>query len=207
MGKCLFGCRGLALSVALLALVVSNGFVQAQDTENKAVAAIHQSEQGYSIISPAFWEVVTGTLSDEEMQKLPEDIRATYDPKTTDVIFMNSKVGEGEFNDNINVVVLAERIPVSEELIAELKPILTEQYKKVFKEDFALESFEAATFGEHAAVEIKATYRLLGYDLYLHQALISGANKALVITCTLERSRREGSDNLCNASFASVKFN
>jgi len=192
---------GLAL-VALVAAGTTTAL--AQDDEKKP--AVHESKKGYTIKSPTGWEVVSGELEGDALEKLPTNIREHYDPKTTDVMFMDLSSGkDDEFKDNLNVVVLEEPVPVNDELIGELKDILSDQYNSLF-EDFQLQTFEKTKFGENEAIRIEATYKLLGYDLFLYQALMSGESKSLVITCTMDQSRKADRMQTCTDAFGSVAF-
>ena len=189
----------IPVSIALLALLAVPALAQEGPQP-------HTSSKGYSIMSPTGWEVVSGELDQQELEKLPRSIRDHYDPRTTDVMFMDlAGSKDNEFKDNLNTVVLDEPVPISEELIGELKTILTDQYKSLF-ENFELVSFEQATFGENAAVRIQATYTLLGYNLVLYQALMTGPTKTLVITCTMDQARKDDRIKTCDEAFTSVKF-
>ena len=194
--------QSLTLIVATLVTLGLAGVALAQDAP-----APHKSTKGYSILAPTGWEVVSGELDPQELEKLPTSVREHYDPKTTDVMFMDlaSNTEMNDFKDNLNIVVLDEPVPISDELIADLKEILTEQYKSLF-EGFALTVFEKTKFGENDAIKIEATYTLLGYELVLYQALMTGPTKALVITCTMEQSRKEDRVKICSESFSSVSF-
>src|SRR5690606_3963321 len=150
------------------------------------------------------WQVVSGELDEAELQKLPKNIRDNYDPKSTDAMFMDLVTDkESEFKDNLNIVVLEEQVPINDELIGELKQILTDQYKSLF-EEFELKVFEKSKFGANDAVKIEATYTLLGYKLVLYQALMAGPDKALVITCTMDQSRKEARMKACTDALRSV---
>lgn len=194
------------LTVAALATgtVLTVGSLSAQPAP--APSATHTSPKGYTINAPGGWETVSGELDPEQLAKLPTNIREQYDPKTTDVMFMDlSAKRDSEFNDNLNIVVLDEPVPVTDELINDLKNILTDQYQMLF-DNFELKSFGKTTFGSNDAIRIEATYTLLGYNLVLYQALMSSDNKALVLTCTMDEARKEERMKLCSETFGSVQF-
>lgn len=192
----------VATLVGLVSLIATPVFAQ----DEGDAAEPFKSPRGYTIVPPSGWEVVSGELDEAELQKLPKNIRDHYDPKTTDAMFMDLVTDkESEFKDNLNIVVLDEAVPINDDLVGELKQILTDQYKSLF-EEFELKSFEKTTFGNNEAVRIEATYKLLGYDLVLYQALMAGPDKALVITCTMDQSRKEERMKTCTESFKSVAF-
>lgn len=200
--------RNLITVLTLLAVALGGALTASSLLAQPAAETTqtHDSAKGYAISAPAGWEAVSGELNAEELEKLPTNIREHYDPKTTDVMFMDLSTGkDSEFKDNLNVVVLDEPVPVNDELIAELKNILTDQYQSLF-ENFELKSFEKITLGANQAIRIEATYTLLGYNLVLYQALMSGQNKALVITCTMDQARKDDRIKVCNDAFASVAF-
>ena len=130
----------LALVSASL-LLVSTAF--AQDP--------FKSGKGYSILPPTGWEVVSGELAAPELEKLPPNVRDHYNPKETDVLFMDSAAAkDSDFKDNLNVLVLDEPVPINPELLTELKDVLTEQYKSLF-DSFQLVAFENTWAGRFVA--------------------------------------------------------
>ncbi len=191
--------RTLSVGLALFFLLCVVSAATAQD------ATPYKSNKGYAVQPPSGWEWVTGELEPAELERLPQTIREHYDPNTTDAMFMDLSGKDDAFKDNLNVVVLDDVIPLSPELVEELQRILTQQYESMF-ESFNLEAFEMAQYGPHSAVKILATYKLLDYELVLFQALMSGPKNSLVLTCTMEKSRRDDRINTCGQAFGSVKF-
>ncbi|MDX9721730.1 MAG: hypothetical protein RBU37_13350 [Myxococcota bacterium] len=188
------------LVVAALVILGSASMAFAQE------ATPFTSAKGYSITPPAGWESVVGELGEEELAKLPPTVRDHYNPKETDVLFMDAAPAKDtDFRDNLNVFVLDEPVPISPELLEEIKGVLTEQYRSLF-DSFQLVAFETAKYGENDAIRIEATYTLVGLNLVLYQALMSGPTKAVIVTCTLDSARKADREKFCTDAFASVKF-
>lgn len=200
--------RTLAVVVAGLVVLGGVSMASAQDGE-----PVTHKGSGYSLTAPAGWEVVSGELEEAEVGKLPEKIKEHYNSKSTDVMFMDLATGgegaENEFKDNLNVVVLDEPVPITDELVAELQGTLNDQYGKLF-ENFKLEKFEKSKVGAHDVLKIHASYELLSFKLYLFQMLVSGPaaapDKALVVTCTVAQSRKDEREGVCDNAFASLAF-
>jgi len=188
---------GLSLSLTTLSWAQDDAAPQPVDSPTKA----------YSIVPPKGWDAVSGELSAKELDKLPEGVREHYDKNTTDIMFMdlNTEGGKDAFKDNLNVVVLDEEVPIADDLKKELEKILVGQYTSLFTE-FKLESFEGKDFGALKGILIQGTYKLLDYDLFLYQALISGPGNALVVTCTMEKSRKDDRIKICDEAFSSITF-
>ncbi len=193
----------------LLALLIAAAFTSSA-TAQEGERPPYKSTKGYSILPPAGWEVVSGELDDQEFKKLPPEIQNNYNPKSADVLFMDlSGAAAGgdkkDFRDCLNVAVIEEAVPVNDELSKELEKILGEQYGNLLK-NFQVSAFETRKFGVNQAIHLRASYEAINYKLFMYQALVTGPDKTLVLTCTVDESRKNDRMKQCEEAFSSLAF-
>lgn len=190
-----------SLTCLLLALPTVSS---ADETGNAEV----YTGSNYTIVPPAKWILVSGNLSDKELSKLPENVREHYNQRNTDVLFMNieglDKPTQG-FKDSLNLVTVNEAVPLTDELVTELKGVLKQQYASMF-EKFELKSMEKSKLGERDIFEVVGEYAILNYKVKMHQVFIPLKADSLVVTCTFEDSREEEVAPLCKQALESLKF-
>jgi hypothetical protein len=210
--------------IACLALTTSVSVTTAQDAPKKAdkkdkkedkkedkkaaTSAIpFKSPKGYAINPPEGWTVVSAYMTKEQLAELPEKVRAQFRPEKIDVLFMDQsvqKVGSA-FGDNLNIVVIADKLPLDDKTLAELKAVLVGQYTQLF-DSFELTDYGLAKIGGTSMLRIQGKYRLNDHDLHLHQVFIPGPKNSLVVTCTMDRARTTERVPLCEAAAATIKF-
>ena len=141
----------------------------------------------YTIVPPASWMLVSGTLSEKELSQLPSNIREHFIQRNTDVLFLKKDPDKPKagFISNLNVVIISEEIILSDEVVNEMRPILENQYTQMFK-PFNIEVMEKRPFNDKEALYVKGNYTVLNYPVTLEQYLIpSGSTKeSLVLSCT-----------------------
>lgn len=164
-----------------------------------------ESTKGYRMSGPAGWSIVSGRLSDEEKARLPEQIRNAYDPSKTDVIFMEA-ADAGGFRDNLNVVVVEQAVPANDDSVEQLKPVLLNQYKALFK-DFELLGIGVRAVKDGPRVlEVRGNYELLGNKLFMHQMLVPGEKRTLVVTLTAKRPGADAGTRILEKSVCSIAW-
>ena len=169
--------------------------------------AAFTSPKAYTITPPAGWTSVSAYMTEEQLAQLPEKVRAQFRPEQVDVLFMDQaeqKLGSS-FGDNVNVVVIAEVVPLDDKTVSELKIMLTAEYSKVF-DAFKMTDFTVIKLGAKPALRVQGTYQLNGVDLHLNQTFIPGKTNSLVVTCTMDRARAKDRTPLCDGAAASVTF-
>jgi hypothetical protein len=200
----------LRLWLISLILVALAAFATAHGASAQDDRPAYKSAKGYSILPPQGWEVISGELDDAEFKKLPPEVQNNYNPKSADVLFMDlTGVTAGsaskDFRDCLNVAVIDETIPVNEELSKELEKILGEQYSNLLQ-NFQVSAFETRQFGQHKAIHIRASYEALNHKLFLYQALVAGPGNTVVLTCTVDDTRKADRMKQCEDAFASLTF-
>lgn len=177
--------------------------VQAAPQETKPF----ESKKGYRITGPDGWSEVSAQLTEEQKARLPEKIRKLYNPASMDVMFMEAEGPETQaFRDNLNVVVVEEALEPSEETVGLLKTAFVEQYKAVFQ-DFELLGMEVRDLKDGPRViEVRVNYTLLGNKLLMHQMLVSGKKRSLVVTMTAKRGGGPAASRLLEKAVTSVKW-
>lgn len=162
----------------------------------------------YTIVPPAKWILVSGNLNDKELSKLPDNVREHYNQRNTDVLFMNieglDKPTQG-FKDSLNLVTVNEAVPLTDELVTELKGVLKQQYASMF-EKFELKSMDKTKLGEREVFEVVGEYAILNYKVKMRQIFIPLNSNSLVVTCTYEESREAEVAPLCEQSLKSLSF-
>ena len=158
----------------------------------------------FKINPPAGWQLVSGNLSQKEIQKLPENVREHYNMRNTDVIFMNIPTQDAEtkgFRDSLNIVTISDPIPLNDDLVKELSNVLKQQYDSMF-EKFNLESTEVTKVGEHDVLLVKGSYSVLNYNIKMEQYLVPSKKDSLVLTCTYDSGKSDASDIIGNCKKA-----
>ncbi len=161
----------------------------------------------YDVSIPNNWTTITGELDSNELEKLPQSVREHYNPQAMDAMFVNlsdKDIRDDDFKDCINIVIVNEVIPNTDEMIAELKTLIEQQYASFF-EEFRLLNFDWVTQSGRKALNIQAQYKLLNYELGLEQFVISTDKNAIILTCTYERSRESAMRDICSKTFTSLK--
>ena len=112
-----------SLLLLMLAVFGFSSIALAQNAEQ-------YSNEKLTITPPDGWMLVSGSLGDKEMNQLPENIRAHYNARNTDVLFINidslDKPVAG-FKNSLNIVTINEEIPLTPELVKELEGVLKDQ--------------------------------------------------------------------------------
>ena len=168
------------------------------DTPNGDSASEKYDAGTFSITPPRGWMLVSGNLSEKEVQKLPENVREHYTLRNTDVIFMNLDAPDADtkgFKDSLNIVTINEPIPLSEDLVNELKTVLTQQYEAMF-ENFEFESATQTTLNDIDVLQIKGGYKVLNYDVKMEQYLVPSSKESVVLTCTYDASKDKAAEIL-----------
>ncbi len=191
------------MAFMMLALVMPFG-AYAQDSANNETDTYDGG--AFTIVPPAKWILVSGNLGDKELSKLPDNVREHYNQRNTDVLFMNieglDKPTQG-FKDSLNIVMVNEPIPLTEELVKELTGVLKQQYESMF-EGFESSSMEVIKLGERDALEVQGKYTILNYTVKMRQIFLPLKAESLVMTCTYEASREAEIQPLCNAAINSL---
>ncbi len=164
----------------------------------------------FTIAAPAGWQLVSGNLSQKEIQKLPENLREHYNMRNTDVIFMNIPTQDAEtkgFRDSLNIVTISDPIPLNEDLVKELSNVLKQQYESMF-EKFELESTQISKVGNLEVLQVKGAYSVLNYKIKMEQYLVPSKQESLVLTCTYDTSKSDASDIIgaCNKAVESLEL-
>lgn len=179
------------------------------------LSALAQSDESgkydagsFTITPPEGWILVSGSLGEKELAKLPENIREHYNARNTDVLFMNiagldQQPTQG-FKDSLNVVTVAEQIPLTDDLVKELTDVLKQQYKGMF-DNFASSSMEKTKIGARDVFEVKGSYTILNYSIMMRQVFIPLSNASLVMTCTYESSHEDTVAELCDKAIRSLE--
>ncbi|MCL2326519.1 MAG: hypothetical protein FWC40_08515 [Proteobacteria bacterium] len=160
----------------------------------------------FTIEPPAKWLLVSGNLSENEMKKLPANVREHYNQRNTDVLFMNIEGTDARpqgFKDSLNIVTVNEPIPLTEELVKELSAILKQQYTAMF-EQFAVDSIGMRKLRDMDVLEVSGRYTILNYDVRLLQIFVPSKSESLILTCTFEATREESVRPLCLRAFESL---
>lgn len=185
-------CRSFGF-VALSMLLAANAFADAPNGD----AAPEKYDGGtFSLIPPKGWLIVSGNLSEKEVQKLPENVREHYTLRNTDVIYMNLDAPDADtkgFKDSLNIVTINEPIPLSDELVKELTTVLTQQYETMF-ENFEFESAKQIKLGEIDVLQVKGGYKVLNYDVRMEQYLVPSSKESVVLTCTYDSSKDKAAE-------------
>lgn len=191
---------GIALGF-ILALMVLPSHTQAQ--EGKAFEG-----SSYSLVPPGTWFVVSGDISEKDRMKLPAAVREHYNPRAVDAMFMDIKdlaEEKPDFKDSLNVVIINEVVPVTEELKAELSTVLEQQYESMF-EGFELGATELGKIGDSPAFIISGKYSILNYKVKMVQWLVPSKSDSLVLTCTFDQSREEATLKACTDAVNTLKL-
>jgi hypothetical protein len=219
MSKKLIGACLVCLALALPASVVvaQDGVKAVKTAEKKSDKKITKekappakpfvSPKGYSITPPAGWNIASAYMTEEQLAELPSSVREQFHPEQIDVLFMDSspqKVGSS-FGDNLNVVVVAEKIPLDEATVKELKAALLAQYTQVF-EGFKMNEFKVVKLKSGPALLVKGSYTLSGHNLRLQQFFVTGDTSSLVVTCTMDEARVVPRAEACQAAADTVIF-
>ncbi len=162
----------------------------------------------YTISIPNNWTTVTGELEPKELEKLPQSVREHYNPQAMDAMFVNlsdEELKDDAFKDCINVVIIDDEIPATDDLVAELKGLMEQQYSSIF-EQFRLLNFDWVKKEGPKMLNVQAQYKLLNYELNLEQYLIPSDKKSIIITCTYEKSREAALRNLCAKTVTSLQI-
>ena len=188
-------------------LMTSSAVALAQD---EAKEASRYDGGSFTITPPNGWQLVSGNLSQKEVQKLPENLREHYNMRNTDVIFMNIPSQDAEakgFRDSLNIVTVSDPIPLNDDLVQELSNVLKQQYESMF-EKFELESTQITKVGELEVLQVKGAYSVLNYKIKMEQYLVPSKRESLVLTCTYDTSKSDASDILaaCNKAVESLEL-
>ncbi len=182
----------------------------------------HHSKEGYSILPPDGWRLFSGVLSEEELSVLPEGIRRNYDPSKVDVMFIHlgEEPGKSRFNDTLNVVVQTGSLNIDDRFLERMRGVLADAYGRDFPQ-FRMESFERTEIAGHPATSMRARYGLpvrskqadgdaeeggTLLPVVMHQFIVAGRERYLVVTCTFEAMRAETVAPICRRSVDSVRF-
>jgi len=160
----------------------------------------------FTIEPPAKWLLVSGNLSENEMKKLPANVREHYNQRNTDVLFMNIDGADAKplgFKDSLNIVTVNEPIPLTEELVRELSAILKQQYAAMF-EQFEVASIGVQKLRDMDVLEVAGSYTILNYSVRLLQIFVPSKSESLIITCTYEATREDLVRPLCRRAFESL---
>ena len=167
----------------------------------------------FSIVPPANWLLISGSLTDRELSKLPENIREHYNQRNTDIIFMNIESLDAEtkgFKNNLNIVTINEAIPISDDLVKELTTILQQQYDAMFAQTFKLEKTEIVSLDDidAKAFYLSGTYTVQDYSIKMEQTLIPSQGESLVLTCSYETGKPDTEETAkkCEAAIKSLKL-
>ncbi|MBQ9395952.1 MAG: hypothetical protein IJU23_10630 [Proteobacteria bacterium] len=165
----------------------------------------------YEITPPKGWIHVAGYLSEKELKKLPENVREHYSIRNTDVIFMNLSAQDSKekgFKDSLNIVTISENIPLSEDLVKEMKDVLTQQYQGMFT-DFEMTDFELSKLNGQDVLVVKGNYTVINYKVKMEQTLVPHKDEALVLTCTYDSTREDAMTIIenCQKAVKSLTFN
>ena len=184
--------RGIAFS--LIALMAFSSGALAQDADNAGGSGEPAKFNGvtFTITPPKNWQIVAGSLSEKEIQKLPENLREHYSGRNnSDIIFMDIGSPDADvkgFKDSLNIVTINEPIPLTPELVKELSNVLKQQYESMF-EKFELESAEIAKLNKMDVLSVKGHYSVLNYNIRMEQVLVPSNTESLVLTCTYDTSK------------------
>ena len=154
------------------------------------------------------WLKVTGEMSKPELSRLPVRLSEQYLPNNSDVMFMHVE-NDGQksevFKDNINVVIVQEKIAFSDAFVSQLKTVLEQQYKDMF-DNFSLSTIGMIKLGEKDALSIRAGYSIMNYNVFLMQVMIPGEKQSFVVTCTYDSQRDEEVSKICKQVFESFEI-
>ena len=183
-------------------------------------AAAQDSQEGvyngnsYTLTPPANWLLISGSLTENDRNKLPENIRDHYKAGNSDIIFMDidsldSEVKKG-FKNNLNIVSINESIPISDELVKELSTILEQQYDSMFAQTFKVESTKTIELNniEGKVFYLSGTYTVQDYSIKMEQILVPAKSESFVLTCSYETGKpdTEETASKCDAAFKSLKL-
>jgi hypothetical protein len=189
--------RGIAFS--LIALMAFSSGALAQDADNVGGSNEPSKYNGvtFTITPPKNWQIVAGSLSEKEIQKLPENLREHYSNRNnSDIIFMDIGSPDADvkgFKDSLNIVTINEPIPLTPELVKELSNVLKQQYESMF-EKFELESAEIAKLNNMEVLSVKGHYSVLNYNIRMEQVLVPSNTESLVLTCTYDTSKSKAEE-------------
>ncbi|MBQ9817061.1 MAG: hypothetical protein IJM59_06310 [Proteobacteria bacterium] len=189
--------RGIAFS--LIALMAFSSGALAQDADNAGGSNEPSKYNGvtFTITPPKNWQIVAGSLSEKEIQKLPENLREHYSNRNnSDIIFMDIGSPDADvkgFKDSLNIVTINEPIPLTPELVKELSNVLKQQYESMF-EKFELESAEIAKLNNMDVLSVKGHYSVLNYNIRMEQVLVPSNTESLVLTCTYDTSKSKAEE-------------
>lgn len=193
-------CRSLGI-IALSMLFTANAFA---DTPNGEAEKYDGGT--FTIVPPQGWLLVSGNLSEKEVQKLPENVREHYTLRNTDVIYMNLEGPDADtkgFKDSLNIVTINEPIPLSDELVQELTNVLTQQYEAMF-ENFEFDSAKQTKLNDLDVLLVKGSYKVLNYNIKMEQYLVPSTKDSVVLTCTYDASKDKAAE-IAKACTDSVK--
>ena len=183
-------------------------------------AAAQDSQDGvyegtsFTLTPPAKWLLISGSLTEADRAKLPENIRDHYRGRNSDIIFMDIDSLDGEakkgFKNNLNIVSINEAIPITDDLVKELSTILEQQYDSMFAQSFKMESTKTIDLDniEGKVFYLSGTYTVQDYSVKLEQILVPGKNESFVLTCSYETGKpnTEETASKCNEAFKSLKL-
>ena len=160
----------------------------------------------YSITPPANWKIVSGTLTEKELSKLPENINKQFSQRNTDVIFLNKpdKQNSG-FMNNLNIVSIGEEIVLTDEVIKELEAQLKQQYVSMFGA-FEMETIEKQTEEKQETLHVKGSYSALNYNITMEQFLMPHGKTSVVLTCTYVTDKGQADGDACKEAVKTLKF-
>ena len=196
--------------LALCALLVSGLWGLPAMAQEQAGADEAKPYDGgsYTIVPPSSWKLISGSLSPEELAKLPDNISKHYIQRNTDVIFMNIGADPQNtgFKNTLNVVIINEEILLTDEIVKELSSVLKQQYETSFK-PFNLEVVEKRKFQDKKdALYVKGSYDVLKYHVTLEQYLVPSSNESVVLTCTYQTDTGQEDGKLCMDAIMTLTF-
>ena len=103
---------------------------------------------------------------------------------------------------------ISENIPLSEDLVKEMKDVLTQQYQGMFT-DFEMTDFELSKLNGQDVLVVKGNYTVINYKVKMEQTLVPHKDEALVLTCTYDSTREDAMTIIenCQKAVKSLTFN
>jgi hypothetical protein len=161
------------------------------------------SERGFSVKPPAKWRLV----APDALETSPEIVRAQLRPEPIEVLFLDDRPGRGgaASTDNITVSVVQDKIPLMDEALRSLGKSLERDYRASHA-DFTLVAAEVVQLGPEPVLRVRGTYSVAGQPRYVQRLYRVGADKSIIITCTMDPNRIKARAAKCDAVTASVTF-
>jgi hypothetical protein len=160
-----------------------------------ARGASYSDPSGYSFTHPDDWIAIKGNSLGNVDENLPPETKDWIAKNNVDLSRISMvllRKGEGEFLENLNVVVENQQIPLDANSVKQLTDAITQQYRQM---GVTPEGFEARVeqVGGREALVANYQIRIPGMPDLMRQkqVMFPGGGKTFIITCTAPASTLE----------------